>query len=45
MSDENRKKTFWLLPEKFTFLDYWVHIGVSINLIVVLILLWYGLNS
>ena len=34
-SEKNEEK-------RFTFADYWFHFGVLINLIVVLLLLWYS---
>lgn len=33
---ENKEK------KQFTFADYWFHFGVLINLIVVVLLLWYS---
>ena len=38
-NDENKKR-----EKEFTFADYWFHFGVLINLIVVLLLLYYALK-
>jgi len=41
MGEIEKKET----QKRFTILDYWFHFGVFINIIIVLILLWYGLSA
>ncbi len=45
MQKEEKGLKYRFLNRKFTLLDYFIHFGVLLNIIVVGLLLWLGLTS